>query len=67
MNIDRMVLVFAGLVILASVILTLVFSEWWLVLTGFVGLNLLQAGFSRFCPAAKIFKFFGAHSGNAFE
>ncbi len=67
MNVDRMVLVFAGLVILLSVALTLAASQWWLLLTAFVGANLIQSGFSRFCPAAKIFKFFGARPGNAFE
>ncbi|MDE3114535.1 MAG: DUF2892 domain-containing protein [Pseudomonadota bacterium] len=66
MNVDRMVLAFAGLMILASVVLTLLYSPWWLLLTAFVGLNMLQASFTRLCPAAMIFKAFGAKAGNAF-
>lgn len=66
MNVDRMVLGFAGVMILVSVALTLLYSQWWLLLTAFVGLNLLQASFTRFCPAAMIFKAFGAKAGNAF-
>ena len=66
MNVDRMVLGFAGVMILVSVALTLLYSQWWLLLTAFVGLNLLQASFTRFCPAAMIFKALGAKAGNAF-
>ncbi|MBU6443888.1 MAG: DUF2892 domain-containing protein [Alphaproteobacteria bacterium] len=67
MNLDRMVLAFAGLMVLASVALTLLYSQWWLLLTAFVGLNLLQASFTRFCPAAMIFRALGAKAGNAFQ
>lgn len=67
MNVDRLVLVFAGSVILVSLILTLMFSKWWLLLTAFVGVNLIQAGFTKVCPAAFIFKTFGARPGNAFD
>ncbi len=67
MNLDRMVLGFAGVMVLVSVVLTLLYSQWWLLLTAFVGLNLLQASFTRFCPAAMIFKAFGAKAGNAFQ
>ncbi len=31
----------------------------WLFFTGFVGLNLLQFGFTKFCPLAKILKALG--------
>lgn len=67
MNVDRMVLVFAGLMILLSLALTLIYSQWWLLLTAFVGVNLIQAGFTRVCPAAFVFKTFGARPGNAFD
>jgi hypothetical protein len=67
MNIDRAVMAFAGLVILASVVLTYLFSPWWLLLTAFVGLNLLQASVTGFCPAAMIFKTIGCKSGEAFR
>ena len=40
----------AGSMILISVILTIFFSTYWLILTSFVGLNLLQSAFTKFCP-----------------
>lgn len=67
MNLDRAVLAFAGVMILASVTLTLLFSSWWLLLTAFIGLNLLQASFTGFCPAALLFRKLGISSGCAFK
>jgi Inner membrane protein YgaP-like, transmembrane domain len=67
MNVDRMVFIFAGIVTLVSIALTLLYSDWWLLLTGFVGVNMIQAGFTRVCPAAFIFRTFGVKPGNAFE
>ena len=59
MNIDRAVLAFAGLVVLAGLILAQVYSPWWLLLSAFAGLNMFQAAFTGFCPAAIIFKKLG--------
>ncbi|MBE9558409.1 MAG: DUF2892 domain-containing protein [Proteobacteria bacterium] len=67
MSIDRIVMAFAGTVILGSLILTQYHSPNWLFLTGFVGLNLLQASFTGFCPLAKILKKLGGRPGVAFE
>jgi hypothetical protein len=67
MSIDRAVMTFAGLVTLASAILAWQVSPWFLLLTGFVGLNQIQASFTGFCPAAMIFKAFGAKPGCAFQ
>ena len=67
MSIDRVVMAFAGSVILISVLLTLIHSQYWLFLTAFVGANLLQASFTRFCPLATILKKLGAKPGVAFE
>jgi len=67
MNIDRAVMAFAGLMILASVLLAHFFSPLWLLLTAFVGLNMLQASFTGFCPAAMIFGKLGLKSGCAFK
>lgn len=67
MNLDRAVLAFAGLVVLVSVALGYYVSEYWFLLTAFAGLNMLQAAFTGFCPAALIFKMFGAKSGCAFK
>ena len=66
MNIDKMVLCFAGSVILISLILSQLHSVHWLWLTGFVGLNMLQASFTGFCPLAKALKKFGITPGPAF-
>ena len=67
MNVDRAVLAFAGCVVLLSVALTYLVSPWWLLLTAFAGLNMLQASFTGFCPAATIFKSLGCKPGEAFR
>ncbi len=66
MSIDRIVLAFAGLVILASLGLSQVHSENWLWLTAFVGANLFQSSFTGFCPLASMLKAVGAKPGQAF-
>lgn len=67
MSLDRMILVFAGVVVLTGVILSQVHSPWWLLLTTFAGVNLTQAAFTGFCPAAIAFKIFGVKPGKAFD
>ena len=66
MSIDRVVMAFAGVVILTSVISAVTISMNWLWLTGFVGFNLLQSSFTGFCPLAMILKKIGFKAGNAF-
>jgi hypothetical protein len=66
MNLDQAVLRFAAFVILASLALAHWFSGYWLLLTAFAGLNMLQASFTGFCPAAIIFRKLGVKPGNAF-
>jgi hypothetical protein len=67
MNIDRFVFAFAGIVVLVSVVLAWQVSQGWLILTAFVGLNMLQAAFTGFCPLAKILKAAGFKPGRAFK
>ena len=68
MNLDRAVMAFAGVMILVSVALVYFVSPACLLLTAFIGLNLLQASFTGFCPAAMVFKKFGVSgSGCAFK
>ena len=67
MNIDRAVIAFAGSVVIISLVLAHFISPWWLLLTLFVGLNLLQASFTGFCPTAIVLRRFGVKSGNAFR
>jgi hypothetical protein len=67
MNIDRLVFAFAGLMILLSLALSQVHSVYWLFLTAFVGLNMLQAAFTGFCPLAMILGKLGKKPGPAFN
>ncbi|MDH3229879.1 MAG: DUF2892 domain-containing protein [Alphaproteobacteria bacterium] len=67
MTIDRIVMAFAGPVILASVALSQVHSAYWLIVTAVAGANLLQAAFTRFCPLALVLKKAGSRPGAAFE
>ncbi|RLJ19860.1 DUF2892 domain-containing protein [bacterium endosymbiont of Escarpia laminata] len=66
MNIERIVLAFAGIAILASLALSQYHNPYWLYFTAFVGLNLLQSAFTGFCPLASMLKMVGKKSGNAF-
>jgi len=66
MSIDRIVLLFGGLVVLLSLGLSQVHDPAWLWLTAFVGANLAQASVTGFCPLAIIVKKLGAQPGKAF-
>lgn len=66
MNIDRIVLAFAGSMVLLSVLLSYLFSPWWMLLALLVGANLLQASFTGFCPLAKLLARLGVKPGSAF-
>ena len=67
MTIDKAVFSFAGAMVLLSLALTLWVSQWFLLFTAFVGLNLLQTGFTGVCPAAFVFKKLGLPAGCAFK
>ena len=67
MSVDRMVLAFAGCVVLLGVALAHFVNPWWIGLSIFAGLNLIQAAFTGFCPAAMVFKKLGAKPGVAFR
>lgn len=66
MNIDRLVLAFAGVMIVASLLLGLYVSPYWYWFTAFVGANLFQSAFTGFCPLARILRKFGVQPGAAF-
>jgi hypothetical protein len=66
MNVDRAVLALAGTIVLVSILLAVLVSTWWLLLTAFVGLNLLQSSVTGFCPAAVVFGRLGLRDGCAF-
>jgi hypothetical protein len=67
MNIDRAVLAFAGVMVLVSAALTYFVTPYGLLLTAFVGVNMIQSAFTGFCPAALIFKRAGLCKGEAFR
>jgi hypothetical protein len=50
MTIERGLRLIAGLVVLTSVSLATWVSPYWLILTAFAGLNLLQSGVTNWCP-----------------
>ena len=59
MKVENGVRMMAGLMILISVALAVLVSEWFLLLTAFIGLNLLQSSFTGFCPAEGILRKIG--------
>ncbi len=67
MTVDRAVMMFAGFMVLLSLALGFYISPYWYLLTAFVGVNLIQASITGFCPAAMIFKSLGCRSGVAFK
>ncbi|MHB0768524.1 YgaP family membrane protein [Bradyrhizobium sp. 5.13L] len=67
MNVDKAVLAFAGCVVLLGLALGAYVNAYWYLLTAFAGLNMLQASFTGFCPAAIVFRKLGLSSGCAFS
>ena len=66
MNVSQAVQAFAGVMVLLSLVLAWAVSPWFLALTAFVGLNLLQSAFTGFCPAATVLRRMGLPSGSTF-
>ena len=66
MSIDRVVMAFAGTMILVSLLLGIKVNPNWFWLTAFVGANLFQASFTGFCPLAMILRKLGVRPGAAF-
>ncbi len=66
MSIDRIVMAFAGAMVLLSLALAQFFGPWWLLLAAFVGVNLFQAAFTGFCPLAITLRRLGVRPGAAF-
>jgi hypothetical protein len=70
MTVNRIVRIVAGFFVLVSLALgveasPLYVSSNWLWFTAFVGLNLFQSGFTRFCPLDNILKRFGVRDAEA--
>jgi hypothetical protein len=56
---DRIIRRFAGSFVLLSLALGVWVSPWWLLFTGYVGVNLLQSSFTAFCPLERLLGRFG--------
>jgi len=67
MTIDQAVMRMAGVFNLIGLALAYFFSSYWLLLCMFVGLNLIQASFTGFCPAVYLFRKMGIEFGTAFN
>jgi hypothetical protein len=70
MTVNRMVRIIAGTFVLISLALgapgsPLYVSSYWLLFTAFVGANLLQSGFTKFCPMDGILKKLGIRDAEA--
>ncbi len=56
MSLENAIRLMAGTMIILSLALYHFASPWWLLLTAFVGLNLMQSSVTKFCPAETVFK-----------
>lgn len=56
MNINEALRAIAGVFVLLSVALGWFVSPYWFLFTAFVGLNLLQSAFTRWCPMISILR-----------
>ena len=55
MTLENSIRLLAGTLVLVSMALGHFVSPYWFLLTVFVGFNLVQSSFTRFCPAEMIF------------
>lgn len=62
MTVERYLRLIAGFFIIFSLVLSRVHSEYWLLFTGFVGLNLFQSFFTNWCPMMWLLKTAGIKS-----
>lgn len=64
-SITRLVPLLAGTLVLISAALAAILSPWWLILTGFVGANLLFYSAMGWCPATLLLQRMGVPAGSA--
>ena len=63
MNINDAIKLIAGSFILISLLLGHLYSEYWFLFTAFVGINLLQSSFTKWCLMEGILKKAGVKEG----
>lgn len=61
MSLHHKIRLVAGVFILASLALGWFVSPWWLLFTAFVGVNLIQSAFTRWCLMEDILRATGLH------
>lgn len=59
MTVNDALRLIAGLMILISTYLSITYSMQWLWFTAFIGINLLQSSFTKWCPMMTILRKFG--------
>jgi hypothetical protein len=65
MSLERKIRLIAGTFVLVSLALGYWVSPWWFLFTAFVGVNLIQSAFTRWCLMEDILKATGVHRGSA--
>ena len=65
MKLENAIRILAGTLVLASISLAHWVDERWLLLTAFVGVNLIQSAFTGFCPAEMILRRLGVGKGTS--
>ncbi|MBI4687228.1 MAG: DUF2892 domain-containing protein [Nitrospirae bacterium] len=63
MTMERWLRLLGGALILASVILSQLHSQNWLIVAGFFAFSLFQSGFTNWCPLMLILRLFGVKDG----
>ncbi len=64
MSIERAIRLLAGGLVLTSLVVSQLFGRGWLLLAAFVGGNLVQSSFTRFCPAESILRRLGLRASS---
>ncbi|MBM3879931.1 MAG: DUF2892 domain-containing protein [Verrucomicrobia bacterium] len=59
MKLESAIRILAGTLVLISISLAHWVNPWWLLLTAFVGVNLIQSALTGFCPAEIVLKKLG--------
>lgn len=59
MSLERALMAFAGVMVMATTLLAIFHHPWWAWFTVFIGFNMFQSSFTGFCPAAMVMKKMG--------
>ena len=62
MTVNDWIRFLGGFMMLAGIALSYFIDPWWLLLSVFVALNLMQSAFSKWCPAMSLLKKLGVRS-----